>query len=239
MVSSLVAKSGSKGITDTAIYDAISAELSLQKKDAMPLVELALQALINDEILYVKHLDDNNICNISDNYSETSFDRGLTILEDGVIDRYVVRSAGHDSTEIRQCLNALFNYMIAHRGWDLGAAFAGGNVPDLLEISTMMRNVSQCKPGKIQIKLNDLIRAVEDLIEHPNTNEADVLAEMGRTSFALELVTHSTYDTLFHALTLPERIYLDANVLMPAFTPGHPYHDVYSTTISRLIDAGV
>ena len=89
------------------------------------------------------------------------------------------------------------------------------------------------------VKLKDqrlmmLSRTVENLLRRPDDEEAILLAELGRTGFGLELVLESPHDALFHQATLPERIYLDANVLMPSITPGHPHYKLFANTVKAL-----
>jgi hypothetical protein len=77
------------------------------------------------------------------------------------------------------------------------------------------------------------------MLAAPTEAEAKVLAELGRASFALEMAIKCPRSTLFHSTVLPDKVYLDANVLMPALTYGHQFHEIYKNTIERLRQATV
>jgi hypothetical protein len=82
-----------------------------------------------------------------------------------------------------------------------------------------------------------LERALKDLLTKPDDEEAVLLADLGRTAFGLELLLEAPHDSLFLTRALPERLYFDANVVMPAITAGHPLHELFSATITALREA--
>jgi len=47
----------------------------------------------------------------------------------------------------------------------------------------------------------------------------------------------SPRQSLFKSHALPQRVYFDASVLLPAIVPGHPFNKLYRETVDRLIKA--
>jgi hypothetical protein len=80
-------------------------------------------------------------------------------------------------------------------------------------------------------------RALLSMIQKPTEREARLLADMGRASFAMELAFQSPRSVFLHEAVLPQRIYLDASVILPAIVPGHPFAEAYSSAILKLKQA--
>lgn len=198
------------------------------------------ELLVNDA---VTSLEKDGLCKLIDNYvlwkgkKESLYENAIAALVKGVVDRYVVREGGNDASLIENCISEIFQQLVITRGWDLGAAFAANRPPELVKVRPVIDSILACKSIGGKVKLEALISAVEDLLTQPNSEQAVMLSELGRISFALELITQAPHDSLFHSLTLPEKIYLDANVLMPAITEGHPYQEVYKDTIDNFLKA--
>jgi hypothetical protein len=236
IVSAVICESGESGITEEAIGEAVSSALTLTKVDTAQLVDNALISLLRDSLV---RQDPSGVRRYVSTMAreQNSYANSISKLVDGVLDRYIVRGGGKDSGRVRECLRRMFDAMVVRRGWDLGVAFASGQHPEQVDLHTMFRSIDACAKEIPPVELRELGRATENLFQHPNQEEAGILIEMGRTSFALELVSRSPRDTLLHQLTLPSRIYLDANVLMPAIVPGHPFYEVYRVAIKKLVDA--
>lgn len=125
--------------------------------------------------------------------------------------------------------------VVQHRGWDLGAAFAAGRPPDGIEV---LQVLAQSGVARLSALDRDrLHRTIESMLLRPTSEEAGLLGELGRVSFALELAFQAPRSTLLHRMTLPKRVYLDANVLMPAIIEGHPNQRVYKQAIRRMREA--
>src|SRR4030095_4663795 len=78
-----------------------------------------------------------------------------------------------------------------------------------------------------------LHRACLALLTAPADSEARALADLGRTAFALQAVLSSPRQALLHKYALPQKIYFDASVLLPAIVPGHPLRPVYTDALKR------
>lgn len=236
IIGQYLAEHGSEGASSGQLNSAVQDHLSLNESDADQLVSNAVALLHKDGLCGPDRKDSGRL--IWTGKDDDSYEAAILTLIKGVINRYIVREAGVDTPDLRVILRSFFEKLVLARGWDLGAAFAANRSPESVDVYPLMNSVERFKELDLSEHINGLSRAVEDLINKPNSQEAQILAELGRVSFALELIIQAPHDTLFHRLTLPQRIYLDANVLMPAVTVGHPYHNVYKATIKNLLEAG-
>jgi hypothetical protein len=75
-----------------------------------------------------------------------------------------------------------------------------------------------------------------EMLRHPDRREETVLGELGRLSFGIELLLQSGRSAIY-GFALPEVVYLDSNVLMPAIVPGNPKRKAYLSAIQRLQEA--
>ena len=167
----------------------------------------------------------------------SSFDDAIDVIVEGVLDRYVVREGGRDRAGVRQCVDALIRNSLLIRGWDLGAAFAAGQPPEDLDLNPIFNRTRECICFGEFGEKERILNATADLLKTPDSKQARILSELGRISFGVELALEAPHDTIMHALTLPQRIYLDTNILMPAIVPNHRHHNIYFSTISRLLEA--
>ena len=167
----------------------------------------------------------------------SNFDDAIEKIVNGVVDRYVVREGGGDTGDIRCCVDALIRKSLLVRGWDLGAAFAAGQPPEGMDLKPIFDRIDDCSSLKGLAEESRIIAATIDVFQHPDTEQARILCELGRISFGVELALEAPHDTIMYTLTLPERIYLDTNILLPIIVPNHRFHDIYSATIDKLLEA--
>jgi hypothetical protein len=222
--------SGGEGAQLDELSSSVHQELAISLDDAKSLVLEATASLEKDGLCKIQ-----NELIVWCGGESSPYEIAVSTLVRGVLDRYVVREGGVDDPAVTECLSVFFSQLLRNRGWDLGAAFASNRSPELVQVRPVLESISACKQLAGAIKLQPLIAATEDLLTHPNSEQATLLAELGRLAFGLELVVQAPHDSLFHSLTLPEKIYLDANVLMPALTMGHSYHRLYRDTIDNLL----
>lgn len=159
-------------------------------------------------------------------------------LAEGVANRLKVRlgieATGADLNLFAQVLERL----VLARGWDLAAGLASAKRSDLFDLAVPLRRALEELAGSVNQSRKDAISdAIRNMLERPDAHEAAILTRLARLSFGVEIALERGKSTLVHALTLPERIYLDASVLLPAITPGHPYRATYVAAIRRLQDA--
>lgn len=230
IVAGLVKGSNLSGISESELAERMFQELPVSREAAQTLVSRSLTSLISEGLCRSTRVGQE--ARYVTAQIDDSFDRAVDRLVGGTINRFVVRERGRDSVELRQFLQKFFVELLLTRGWDLGAAFAARKVPDEVNVRATMESL---RDDLVKGPLLDKLRgAVEDLLVNPDDVEAVLLAEMGRLSFGLELLIQAPRDAEFFERTLPERIYLDANVLMPAITTGHPQKVAMETTIKML-----
>ena len=210
-------------------------EIHLPLPTVQEVVEVALNRLSDDNLCSKSATEDNSYTWAGPH--ESGFDDAVDVIVSGVFDRYVVREGGRASEEVRQCIDSLIRNSLLIRGWDLGAAFAAGQPPEDVDLEPIFSRTRECGCIGALAEKQRILRAATDLFQHPDSEQGRILSELGRISFGVELALEAPHDTLMHALTLPQRIYLDTNILMPAIVPNHRHHRIYSDTIARLLEA--
>lgn len=232
MVSKLIQDSGDAGATVADLLKKLSTELKTPEAGLEPYIKTAVSALAKEGICRVDEIE--AIRWSGGEHQGDDLKAAIDSLVAQAAHRFVVREGGTDTPEVRSVLAEFFIELTIKRGWDLGAAFAAGRQVEELDIAPLFADVARSLPERISKSLS---AACQNLLMSPDSRSAHALATLGRTSFALDLVLQTPRDALFHSIVLPEKIYLDTNVLLPAFTRGHPFHDVYKTSIDRLIAA--
>lgn len=234
IVSGIIQNSGDAGVQEDKLILQLREDLSLDEDAARTLV---LQSIMS--------LTRSGVCKIDSTNSVVSYrsvlngispyDSAIARLTEGVIGRYVIIERGSDSAQVRTFLSELFGRLLLRRGWDLGAAYASRRMPENINIFDVVNSMKTSAFRDAEI--DGMVRAVESMLMRPDDDEAELLAELGRTAFGLELLLEAPHDSLFLKNTLPQRIYFDANVIMPAITPGHAYYKLFNETISALKEA--
>jgi hypothetical protein len=158
-------------------------------------------------------------------------------LVNGVVARLIVREKYHLPLNLRDGITNVIEEVIVLRGFDLGAEFSGSETTEELDPSptinaAMDRHLKGIRPDRRRY----IAEAFVDLLRHPDPKEEAVLAELGRLSFGIEVILQAGRTTMY-SLSLPEIVYLDASVVLPAIVPGHPYQASYVDAIKRLRDA--
>lgn len=235
MVSSIIQSYAPKGVAEDEVIKLVHRELGIQIDAAKELVEVALDRLSEEKLCH-RHNDGGRrkIAWSGEVDDSNKLDRAIDVLVRSVVDRSVVQEGLRPKHDLTVSLRDFFREMVLQRGWDLGAAFASNRAPEDVNIGKLLH---QACPLLSLTEIESLKRVCNQMLANPTEEEAKVLVELGRASFALELSIQCPRNTLFHFSVLPEKVYLDANVLMPALTYGHPYHEVYRATIERLRQA--
>lgn len=163
----------------------------------------------------------------------------LQLLIQGVENRILVRHGGKEIyPELLDATKNSIERTLLARGWDLGANYVGATEENQLDITSTIRNIVEKSSSRIPEADKDrLFFSCVDLFQNPDTTESQILASLGRVSFALQILMNKPSETVTHKALLPELIYLDSNVLMPAIVAGHPFQQVYSDALNRLVDA--
>lgn len=235
MIGYHLTESGEKGASVDELVSVMKKNLTLTTSDAEKIVRESLSRLLKDSLCTRKRTSEK----VARYYwtgpaEDNGLEDGIAILVRGTINRFVVREQGHETSAIRKALVDFYGHLVLRRGWDLGAAFAAKRPPEHIDVDRLMWQVGQVLSPKT---VEQLISSAKDLLRSPSTEEAEILCSLGRSSFALEIAIQSPQDMLLHKDVLPQKIYLDASVLLPAITPGHPLHAVYRQCISRLVES--
>jgi SIR2-like domain len=234
LIGQLLISSRETGMTKDLLKERIAEELHIADSNSEDIVEQSLKRLIKDNLCERRKTDKNAVYRWTGKNDSDGVDGAIEILVSGTIDRYVVREQGHDTSDIRSVLRKFYHLLVLRRGWDLGAAFAARRPPDLVEVDKILWPLANTLAPKI---VDGLVGVINDLLKAPSPEQTKVLADLGRTSFALELAIQAPKDTFLHKATLPQKIYLDASVLLPAITIGHPFNIIYKESIKRLVAA--
>jgi hypothetical protein len=162
----------------------------------------------------------------------------LKTLVNGVIYRIEVREGDRAIPHFRKVLSQIIEDVLITRGWDLGAHYAGASKKELPNIlHTITASVDKNAVRLSKSNKEEIALACFDLFQNPDEAESSILAELGRVTFALQLIINTPCSVVAHSLVLPEHIYLDASFLMPAIVDGHPYRTLYIDAMNRLIEA--
>ncbi|MBL0222229.1 MAG: SIR2 family protein [Xanthomonadales bacterium] len=237
IVSGMLQRAGAAGLTEPELVSRVASELTIDEDVAGPLVGQSLSALVADEVCG-RTLPADGERYFAKDFGESTYETSIQRLIDGAVKRFIVREGGKDASDIRTFLHEFFVTLILRRGWDLGAAYAAGRKPEDVDVLDSMKQMTRSGRLAATSLTNRLAASVEDLLLHPDETEAEFLAELGRLGFGLELLLESPHDALFYRRTLPEKVYVDANVLMPSIVPGHPHMETFRETIKSLRKAG-
>lgn len=236
MVSALLQNHAPRAVPVKELVEAIHHDFALPMREAEKVVHDCLESL-SSERLCSWHKK-NSIPTAAWNGSaddETRLDNAIRTLVKSAADRAVVQESLKITDLTTETLNAFFKHLVLQRGWDLGAAFAAGKTPQDTDVKQLMFSLAGATLSTMDIQA--LVRVCESMLLTPTAREAKILSELGRASFALELALKAPHSQFFHSEVLPRRVYLDANVLMPAFTQGHPLCKIYDDCLSRLKNA--
>lgn len=222
-----------KGSTILTVSNTLQHLLSLPEKQSRDLVQRRIEVLSGHGLCQVRGKT------ISPNLEESiTLAEDIKILVDGVINRAEVREGQLFASQFRKIAAQCVEETLLVRSWDLGAHYAGainGEMPSIL--STVELSVEKYGPKLSPQQKTGLAMACYDLFQNPDEIESEILAELGRVAFALQLVINNPCSIMAHQVVLPEHVYLDASFVMPAEVEGHPYKPLYSDALNRFREA--
>jgi hypothetical protein len=160
-------------------------------------------------------------------------------LAEHVVQRIELREGVHVPLGALGLLAQAFEDLLIARAWDLAAHFVQprfGALPAIDDAVSAIVRSTTFPPG---LEPAVVTRGIVDLLVRPNSSEAQLLSELGRVAFVVQLALGHARSTFSHALSIPQRVYLDASVLMPAIVEGHPLFAVYWPVLERLRDQAV
>lgn len=162
----------------------------------------------------------------------------LERLATSVLDRMRVREQVKVSEDDQRAAEAILESVFMSRAWDLAAHYAGSSSGWGVDLANVISQLvaSESRRRKLSSP-SALERAVYSLITTPDGSESSLLVSVGRAAFGVQLVLATPRQALFRKYSLPERVYLDASVLMPAIVEGHPLRPVYVDSLRLLSEA--
>jgi len=202
--------------------------LHLPNQELDPILEKRIDALSRRSYIEIIH---DKIYLLKE--PENSLSVQLSELVNGVINRYEVREGKTPRKETYSIVERVIERVLIIRSWDLGACFAGalnGDIPNVFK--TIQGEIEKLSFQHNSEEKSSLARAISNLFSQPDSNESALLSDLGRVAFGLQLITNNP--CLTYSEVLPQKIYLDASVLMPAIVDGHPFSSSYNDAINRL-----
>lgn len=237
IVSAMLQEAAPGSITRRDILEKIRLQLGLKGKDAEAILNKATKSLMEDGLCVRQKGSSGSGVRYAwkgEPVQESMLDASIGTLCRSFVDRAYLEEKWSVPAPLVAKINTLFNHLIKRRGWDLGAAFASGRAPENISIESVL---AECNLRLVAFDQQRVLQVLKNMLFHPTAEEAKLLGELGRVSFAMELAFHSPERTLLHKMVLPRDIYFDANVLLPALVPGHPFSQVYKEAIKSLKEA--
>jgi hypothetical protein len=214
--------------------------LTSRLKMLVPLTWDETKALVEPNLRFLK---DVGLCKEDEEGALTcaldrsALDLDLARLVEGTVNRLRVRSSYQLNAVHHERVREIFEDVVLMRGWDLGAQFAGASTPSAQSLPAVVDTAVTKHLAMLgQPDRQKVIESIYNLLTSPSDQEAEILAQLGRLAFGVDVVLQHGRGALQHEV-LPELVYLDANVLMPAIVPGHPIGSAYWSAIERWRDA--
>lgn len=232
IISAMLQEASPGAISRLSLLEKVRTNLGLKKQASQDLVDSAIRSLVDAGLCRKMKSDQATMFAWQgDKADEDSLEVAISKLSQSLERRALLQEKWRLEDRLAQALPAVFSHLVRTRGWDLGAAFAAGRAPEPVSVESV---IDECD---LQISAFDrerLVRTFLIMLQNPTQEEARILGELGRVSFALEMAFQAPKSTLLHGAILPHRIYFDASVLLPALVEGHPFSRVYSEAIGRL-----
>lgn len=234
IISAILQEAAPHAITRRELVEKIRVVIGLHGKPALAIVDDALKSLC-EAGLSRKHKQDTGrgvaFSWISAPTPKDSLANAMDVLKTSLRNRAFLQEGWTISAEVETAIHDFFSQIIIRRGWDLGAAFAASRVPEGVAIEALLR---ECTTGLRTFDQQRLLVVCQSMFQRPSYEEAAILGDLGRVSFALELAFQSPRSVLLHKAILPRRLYFDASVVLPMLVDGHPLSAAYVGSIDKL-----
>lgn len=235
ILSAMLQDAAPGAISRMELLEKVRTNLGLKKQASQEFIDSAVRSLIDAGLC--RKMKSGQVTMFSwqgDKSDEDSLEVAIGKLSQSLEQRALLQEKWRLEDRLSQALPMMFNHLVRTRGWDLGASFAAGRAPDPVSVESA---IDESGLPLSAFDRERLIRAFLMMLQNPTEDEARILGELGRVSFALEMAFQAPRSTLLHSAVLPHRIYFDASVLLPALVEGHPFSQVYSEAIDRLKNA--
>ncbi len=223
-----ISESGA-GLSRPDLEHRVATSLGIPLKELGPELSLSLERLGKS----VVQIDENNIVRTT-GAAPNRLSEQTGHLAKAVIRRTNLREGLDIPEGATTPLARFFEDLLMARAWDLAAHFVQPRSGAVYDIESAVTSVLASTEFPAGIETEPLKRGIVDLLTRPSSKEAEILCDLGRLAFAVQLAFSNARTTLAYGVTLPQCVYLDASVLMPAIVDGHPLHNVYWPVLLRL-----
>lgn len=230
----IVSRFGDTGISKARLSTELSKYFTLTAENLSSLIKKRIDSLSGQGLIIVS--DDTIRLG---KQQVNVLDSDLSMLVEGVVNRYKVRESKAVFDGIETLIKTCIEQIILARGWDLGAHYAGAtaDLPNILD--TIKYSALKLFADLDNTRKEALTLSIFDLFRQPDPSESAILAELGRISFALQLVLRTPCAAIAQQTVIPDSIYLDASYLLPLIAEGHPFQTIYHTALDQLRTAGL
>lgn len=235
IVSAMLQEAAPKALSRMELLEKVRVNLGLKKQASQNLVDSAVRSLVDARLC--RKMKEKQVTMFAwqgDRSDGDSLDVAIGKLSQSLEQRALLQEKWRMEERLSKGLPMVFSHLVRTRGWDLGASFAAGRAPEPVSVESV---IDECDLPLSTFDRERLLRVFLMMLQNPTEDEARILGELGRVSFALEMAFQTPQSTLLHSAILPHKIYFDASVLLPALVEGHPFSSVYSEAIDRLKEA--
>jgi hypothetical protein len=209
IVFAVIREGGTRGVTAQQLTSELRKALTLDEEEAGRIVHESTLTLFKERQITIER-----DTYIATEETEDALGKSMSVLVTGVLDRLKVREdiapVEADSNVIQRTLERTFLV----RAWDHYAGGGGGYGPDIEDV--VYRAIRETGTQSSDSRLRALVRSCIDLLNFPTPEESSHLSEISRSAFSVQLVLSSPRQSLLQSHALPQRVYFDASVLLPA-----------------------
>jgi len=227
----VVTESGPDGISLEDLVSAIAQKLGMPEGEISSEIQLAIERLVRasarqfkQERLFSTGIVHDTLSDLTKNLAERASRR----IE--------IREGVRLSTSALNPLAQVFEDLLMARAYDLAAHFVQPRSGALRSIDDTVSRVVRAANFPEGVDIASIERGLIELLVRPDSKEAELLSDLGRVAFVVQLALGHARSTFAYSLALPQRVYLDASVLLPAIVDGHPMSGVYWPVLERLRD---
>ena len=235
VVMNAVAGEKSIGVQKVTIVEQVRVHLRLTLDESQIVVEGALARLSASGQIVIT---ENGFISVVGRLANPS-SKILKELSTEIVTRLKIVYDTALTIEEVDCMGEVLEKVFLARAWDLGAAYAGAEIrpADDQVVKICDRLVFDAFKERNASEAKKISEGITDLFLNPPANQLGNLAELGRAALAVQLVLSSPRSTIFHSEVLPDILYFDSNIVLPAIVKGHPMQKGYKDAVLRLVGA--
>jgi len=151
--------------------------------------------------------------------------------------RLLVRESIELKPEHRKSVSEMIRSVLVERAWELAQEFmtpmANMEKEDRPYLDHFFSAAKKNFPDLANDKREAMVRTLVNLFSEPNPEQEGILSDLIRLAFGVQVVTTTGRSALYN-LVLPEKLYLDSNILMPLVIAGHPSSNGLRSSVRKL-----